>query len=624
MRNPFRKLTWVVGVVAVFAVASAIGASAHPAKQSTLKSGGTLNVGWEQAFNFTDNGDPTGEYLGDWFGIADNLLVRTLIGYNHTAGGPGNVPVADIATSVPKPTNGGKTYTFHIKQGVMFSPPVSRQVTSADFVNAMQRLANPKDGGQYSFYYTVIKGWSAYATACGTKAGCANKHISGIVTPNKSTIIFHLTAPTGDFLKRMGMPATGPQPAEVTKCFAGQAGKYGNDLISTAGYMYKGIDQLDLKAGCSAIKPVAGYDGQTIMDLVRNPNYKQSTDPTRKNYVDEVRFLIDSSDVDIYNKIEAGQFDMATSSIPNNVLKKYATTPSLKSHFFQNSGDRTWYITMNLTQPPFDDVHVRRAMNFIIDKAALRQAWGGPAVGQIANHIVPDSIFGGALSDYAPYKSIGDHGSVVKARLAMKGSEYSNSSGMCVAKVCKNVLLISDARAVDPSMVATMQQDAAKIGITFTVRTINGAYPTIQTVAKNVPISERPGWGKDYADALTFFSPLFDGRNIIATGNTNYSLVGITPKQCTALKVTGDCQPFNKKTGVGVISVDKQLDTCSKLIDPARTTCYENLDKYLTTGVVPWVPWMWSTVTRITSSNVKHYQFDQFSTTPAYSQIALN
>jgi hypothetical protein len=33
---------------------------------------------------------------------------------------------------------------------------------------------------------------------------------------------------------------------------------------------------------------------------------------------------------------------------------------------------------------------------------------------------------------------------------------------------------------------------------------------------------------------------------------------------------------------------------------------------------------MWSTVTRITSNNVKHYQFDQFSTTPAYSQIALN
>jgi len=164
---------------------------------------------------------------------------------------------------------------------------------------------------------------------------------------------------------------------------------------------------------------------------------------------------------------------------------------------------------------------------------------------------------------------------------------------MCVAKECKNILLVADARAVDPGMVSTIQQDAKKIGITFTVRTINGAYPTIQTVAKNVPMSERPGWGKDYADALTFFNPLFDGRTIIPNGNTNYSLVGITPAQCKTLKVTGNC------------------------------TNVPNVDKTLMTSVVPWVPYLWSYVTRITSKNVTHYQFDQFSTTPAYAQIAV-
>ena len=53
---------------------------------------------------------------------------------------------------------------------------------------------------------------------------------------------------------------------------------------------------------------------------------------------------------------------------------------------------------MNLTQPPFDDVHVRRAMNWVIDKAALRQAWGGPLNGTVANHIVPDTIFDDQLA----------------------------------------------------------------------------------------------------------------------------------------------------------------------------------------------------------------------------------
>ena len=84
------------------------------------------------------------------------------------------------------------------------------------------------------------------------------------------------------------MPATGPQPAEVTKCFEGQPGKYGQDLISTAGYMIQGIDQVNISS-CAGLKPASGYDGQTHSFLVRNPNYKQSTDPTRKNYVDQVR-----------------------------------------------------------------------------------------------------------------------------------------------------------------------------------------------------------------------------------------------------------------------------------------------------------------------------------------------
>jgi len=160
-----------------------------------------------------------------------------------------------------------------------------------------------------------------------------------------------------------------------------------------------------------------------------------------------------------------------------------------------------------------------------------------------------------------------------------------------------------------------MEADARKIGISFKVHTINGAYPTLQTPSKNVAVSERPGWGKDYADALTFFSPLFDGRTIIPNGNTNYSLVGITPQQCKTLKVTGNC--------TGVASINPMLDRCSGLVGTARLSCYENIDKYLMTSVVPWVPYMWSYVTRITSKNVTKYGFDQFSTTPAYAHIAV-
>ena len=50
-----------------------------------------------------------------------------------------------------------RTYTYKLRDGIKFGPPVNRAVTSQDVAYAMNRLANPKDGGQYSFYYTVSK-----------------------------------------------------------------------------------------------------------------------------------------------------------------------------------------------------------------------------------------------------------------------------------------------------------------------------------------------------------------------------------------------------------------------------------------------------------------------------------
>jgi peptide/nickel transport system substrate-binding protein len=605
VKSPIRLAT-AFFAVAVAASVVAIGGSA----KTQVSAGGTLRVGWEQSFGFTDTFDPTGEYLGDAFGIYSSLLVRTLVGYNHVPDAAGNQLVPDIATSVPAPTNGGTVYTFHLRSGVKFSPPVNRAITSKDILYALERMSRPKNGAQYSFYYSVIKGFDEYG------AGKA-KSISGIKTPNNSTIVFTLTHPTGDFLRRMSMPATGPIPQEVAKCFEGQAGKYGLDQISTAGYMIKGIDKVDISS-CKSIKAASGFDGQTILDLVRNPNYDPKTDSraARENYPDEIQFIVNSSADDIYAKIEAGELDLANSTIPPQVLRRYATNPSLKSQFHQNSGDRTWYLTMNLTQPPFDDIHVRKAMNYIVDKPSLIQGWGGPVFGKVANHIVPDTLFNNQLAEFVPYKTPGDRGSVAKAKAAMKGSKYDTKhNGTCGAPECKNIFLLADTRLVDTKMVPVLEADARKIGISFKVHSINGAYPTLQTPSKNVAISERPGWGKDYADALTFFTPLFDGRTIIPNGNTNYSLVGITSSTAKKVGVKGNVN--------GVPSIDKQLDRCGALAGQPRVVCYENLDKYLMTKVVPWVPYMWSYVTRITSKNVTKYGFDQFATTPAYAHMAV-
>jgi peptide/nickel transport system substrate-binding protein len=573
--------------------------------------GGVYRVGWEQSFGFTDNFDPTGEYLGNAWAIYSNLLLRSLIGYKHQPGAAGNQLVGDLAVSVPHPTDGGLTYTYRLRPGVRFGPPVNRAVTSKDVVYALERLANPKDGGEYPFYYTVIKGWDAYANG-------SAKTISGLTTPNDSTLVVHLTQPTGDFNLRMSLDATAPIPPEMGRCFEGKPGSYGRDLISSGPYMIQGTAASF--SGCSSLKPWSGYggaDGNHLV-LVRNPNYEQRTDPYRKNYPDRFVFTIDSNADDIYARVQAGQLEDEVASPQPKTIRQYATNAALKRRVLPNVGDRTWYLMMNLTQRPFDDIHVRKAMNLIIDKAALQKAWGGPLVGSVATHIAPPNIYNGGLAEYDPYSTPNESGDVGKAQSEMKQSRYDpGHSGKCTAAVCKRVLMVGDVRSVDNRMIPVIESDAAKIGITFTVRQINGAYTTIQNTSKNIPFSERPGWGKDYADPYTFFGELFDSGAIIAQGNSDYSLVGITPRlnRQKKLGLTGDLK--------NVPSVDAEITTCETKTGQARIGCWENLDRKMMTKIVPWVPYLWANNVTIVGPKVAHWNYDQFADGSAYSQVAV-
>jgi peptide/nickel transport system substrate-binding protein len=573
------------------------------------KAGGTYTIGWEQSFGFTNNFDPTGEYLGNAWGLYSNLMLRSLIGYKHQPGAAGNELIGDLATDVPTPTDNGLTYTYKLRSGVKFGPPVNRAVTSKDVAYAMNRLASPKDGGQYSFYYTVIKGWDAVA---GGKATT----VSGISTPDDSTIVFHLTKAAGDFNLRMSMPATAPIPEEIGKCFEGKPGDYGRDVVSSGPYMLQGADKVT--ANCATLKPMSGYDGANgnHIILVRNPAYDQKTDQYRKNYPNVFKFVVNSNADDIFAKVQAGQYDDEVSSPAPKTIRQYATDSTLKPRMIPNVGDRTNYFTMNLTQPPFDDVHVRKAMNWIVDKAALQKAWGGPIPGAIATHIVPPVLYNNGLAEYDPYSTPNNAGDQAKAAAEIKQSKYDpGKTGKCTASACKGVLVIADTRGVDNRMVPILEADAAKIGITMKVRSINGAYTTIQTPSKNIPFSERPSWGKDYADPYTFFAELFDSKAIIKLGNTNYSLVGLTPAIAKTVGATGNV--------ANVPSIDPEINACSAKLAADRTACWENVDKKLMTQVVPWVPYLWPNNVFIIGPNVTHWNYDQFTDGPAYSLVSV-
>jgi peptide/nickel transport system substrate-binding protein len=572
--------------------------------------GGTYRLDWEASFDFTDNFDPSGEYLGDALGLHSSLLTRTLLGYKHIAGPEGNELIPDLAAQMPKVSSDGLTYTFKLKDGVKFGPPVSREITSKDVLYAFKRIGTKSVVAQYAFYYTPIKGMTEFTDG---KA----KEISGIETPDDKTIVFHLTEPTGDFLYRLSMPATGPIPEEVAKCFT-KAGEYGRYVISSGPYMIDGSDKLDASS-CSTMKPISGYQPDKSLTLVRNPDYDASTDTpeARENNPDRFVWKVNTNTDDIYNKVTAGELDDEVSQETAKVLRQYTTDASLKDRLKVNSGDRTWYISMNMTQPPFDDVHVRKAANLVMDKVGLQRGWGGSTLGGIATHVVPNTMFKNELKDFDPYKTPDESGDVDAAKAEMKKSKYdTNHDGLCDADVCKGVLHVTGTREPDKNNVPVIESSLAKIGITLKTRQFEDAYTVIQTVAKNIPIESRSGWGKDYADALTFFDPLFWSKSIIATGNVNYPLMGLTPEIAQKVGAKGSVD--------NVPSVDDDLAKCRPLTGDERLTCYENLDKKIMNQYAPWIPYLDANNVFVIGPAVTKWDYDQAWTTLGYAHVAID
>ena len=588
------------------------GTGAATGEEGEPQKGGTLRVQTE-AFEWTGNFDPTGEYLGTAFGFYSNLLVRTLMGYKHLPGAEGNELVPDLAESEPEVSEDGKTYTYTLRDGVNFGPPLSRPVTSEDVAYAFKRIGTESIVAQYGFYYTVIEGMAEFTEAGGlTKEG---NEISGIETPDEKTIVFHLTQPTGDFNYRVGMPAAGPIPEEVAGCFT-KAGEYGRFVISTGPYMIEGSDQLDASS-CKTMKAIPGFNPNQQLILVRNPDYDQGTDEWRKNYVDRIELTLNTNPEDIFNRIKTGSVEAEIAGIPPEVAREYTQNEDLQDLLKVESGDRTWYLTMNLTQPPFDDVHVRKAANWIMDKEGLRRAWGGSSAGEIGHHIVPNVMFNNDLADYQPYKTEGDAGNLDEAKAEMMQSKYdSNQDGVCDAPECNNVLHVTRNTDIWVNMEPVIEQALGKIGIKLVSREFEDSYTVIQTVKRHVPISSTPGWGKDYADPSTFMV-LFDSRSILPEGNVNYSLIGLTPEQAADIGAKGTIE--------GIPSLDADIDACNAILDTdERNVCWQDMDKKLMEEIVPWVPYLDATNRDVISDALVNYTYDQFSGEMAWSQVAVD
>lgn len=276
-----------IGQVLAACGSSTSGGGSSPAAGSSPTMGGTLNVSFE--------GEPTGLDPSVAWELESWSILHCVFNQMLTyVAGPGPAVVTtDIATEVPTVenggvTNGGKTWTFHLRKGVMFHPPVSREVTAADVKWSMERMLNPKMSPRApaGYMYTSIVGVNELA------AGKAS-HASGIKVIDPYTLQIDLTQPDYVFPYVMALPFTAVLAKEWV-----------------AKYSYAEIARHPLGTGPFVFDH---WTANQEIVLKRNPDYFVKGLP----YLDELHFEFAASSQTALLQLEDGKIDVLGNGIPS-------------------------------------------------------------------------------------------------------------------------------------------------------------------------------------------------------------------------------------------------------------------------------------------------------------------
>lgn len=477
-----------------------------PNSAGTPRRGGTLTMLGTGDIDFMD---PNVSYYSIGY-LALRLWSRSL--YSYPAIESQITTVApDLATGMPKITDGGLKYAITIRSGAMWDTTPHRQVTAADVVRGVKRSCNPTQpfGGQPDFA-DILAGYAAFCTGFGNVSGTSaqaqaayiNSHnISGVsVDPhNPLTVDFTLTKPASYFTDILALPAFEPAPVEYLKYLPG-SNALAQHTIADGPYMVK------------------TYDPAKSIAFVRNPAWDPKTDPIRKAYVDRIDVSETGNQVAIQQQISTNtpQADMEWDSfVPPSAIPGLITSHNPNFNL-QSSYSSNPYIVFNTASPnnkgALSKTAVRQALEYALNRAHLIQDANGPEVSPPLTQILPPGIVGSSPS-YNPYPY---DPAKAKKMLAAEGA-----SGLTLK------FLYRPSSSASAKMFQTVQADLAKLGIHVVGVGVPNAdfytkYLTVPSQArKGVWDLSLAGWAPDWYGnaAKSFFEPLFDGRSLPPTSS---------------------------------------------------------------------------------------------------------
>ena len=393
--NGRRLMAFLLVALATVATPAAAGLAEQANSRATPKRGGHLTIARiEDSQSF----DKTSVFQNESLWLIQQINESL---YTATPDGKGLRPW--LATSYTISKN-RKTYTFKLRRGVRFSN--GQPMTAADVKFSIDDARAPK------------RGWAFLDVA-----------IKNVQAPDDSTVVINLKYPWTPFLADVALFSNGIIP----KDFAGQSRtEFYKHPIGTGPFMWD--------------KRVVGRS----VTFKRNPYYWQKGKP----YLDGVTWTFVSDQNTRELQLRGGQIQV-NEFPPFNSIKKLQNTPGVKMHLFPST--RTDYLVMNHQYAPLADRHVRRAISYAIDRAAIVRAvlFG---FGRPANSFMPPQV-----PFYDP-RSPGIQYNLDRARAELAQSKFKD--GFTVE------LIVGAGEQVENAIGQILQQSLKRLNIDVKFRTL--------------------------------------------------------------------------------------------------------------------------------------------------------
>lgn len=400
----------------------------------------------------------------------------------------------------------GLTYTFTLRLGVKFSN--NQAVTANDFKYSFKRVLDPHTRSPNTWVFEKIAGAREFMEG-------RAKDVSGIRVLNDHTLEIKLEKPFSPFLYLLTMSAAYVIPEEEVK-------KWGQDFSSHP-------------AGTGPFI-LAGWNAESELKLERREDYFEHTAKAKG-----IIYRVVPEDLTTITEFELGNLDVIT--IPAAEFSKFRNDPKWKNLISPVNGINTYYIGMNCSKPPFDNINIRKAVSLAIDKKTLLATFYEKR-GRLASGPVPDNMRSWPelpFYDYSPEK----------AREIIK---KEGAAGKTL-----NFYITSDQEVVD--MAEFVQAYLRKAGLEVRIKQLEwSAYK--EAINKGEADMFWLSWWADYPDPENFLFPLFHSSNIGPAGNrTRYS------------------NP----------AADRTIESCQAAIDEKdKRSCYEKAER-LIVSEAPWV-----------------------------------